>query len=211
MSDTHDWRRDRRSRKRGSDESMFQDSAWSAPAQPPSRMAAAQRRPPAASDAEYIAVVKRFDAERGFGFVAVEGGSGDAFLHVSVLQRAGADGVAVGARLRVRVGQGERGPQITEVLEIRNDDRTSPPARETAPTLRTAPGAEGREVRGTVKWFNATKGFGFIAPDDGGRDVFVHISALERSGTTQLSEGQVVTMQVTQGKKGPEASAVRPE
>ncbi|WP_282961777.1 cold-shock protein [Plastoroseomonas hellenica] len=211
MSDTHDWRRDRKSRKRGSDDTMSQDSGWSAPAQPPSRGAAGQRRPSAGSDTEYTAVVKRFDPERGFGFVAVEGGSGDAFLHVSVLQRAGADQVALGARLKVRVGQGERGLQITEVLEIKNDDRAPPPARERASTFGTAPSGDGKEVRGTVKWFNATKGFGFVTPDDGGRDVFVHISALERSGTTQLSEGQAVTMQVVQGKKGPEASTIRPE
>ncbi|GAA1392139.1 cold-shock protein [Pseudonocardia kongjuensis] len=61
---------------------------------------------------------------------------------------------------------------------------------------------------GTVKWFNAEKGFGFIAPDDGGADVFVHYSAIDASGFRELSENQSVTYEVTQGAKGPQASNV---
>ncbi|BBF98814.1 MULTISPECIES: cold-shock protein [Pseudonocardia] len=61
---------------------------------------------------------------------------------------------------------------------------------------------------GTVKWFNAEKGFGFIAPDDGGADVFVHYSAIDASGFRELSENQAVTYEVTQGAKGPQASNV---
>jgi cold shock CspA family protein len=65
------------------------------------------------------------------------------------------------------------------------------------------------EETGTVKWFNVAKGFGFIARDGGGKDVFVHISALERSGLTALSEGQAVVVDVVKGRKGPEATRVR--
>jgi CspA family cold shock protein len=65
------------------------------------------------------------------------------------------------------------------------------------------------EATGTVKWFNAEKGYGFIAPNDGGRDVFVHISALERSGIAALSEGQTVVVDIITGRKGPEAARVR--
>ncbi len=61
---------------------------------------------------------------------------------------------------------------------------------------------------GTVKWFNATKGFGFVTPDSGGKDVFVHATALERSNMQPLAEGQAVMMSVVQGKKGPEAASV---
>lgn len=61
---------------------------------------------------------------------------------------------------------------------------------------------------GTVKFFNAEKGFGFITPETGGKDVFVHISALNRSGMNDLREGQVVRVQVVQGRKGPEAGSV---
>ena len=59
---------------------------------------------------------------------------------------------------------------------------------------------------GTVKWFNATKGFGFIAPDAGGKDVFVHISALERSGLTGLADDQKVTYDVQAGRDGRESA-----
>ncbi|MDN3711962.1 cold-shock protein [Paracoccus cavernae] len=55
---------------------------------------------------------------------------------------------------------------------------------------------------GTVKWFNATKGFGFIAPDDGGKDVFVHISAVERAGLTGLNDNQKVSYELQAGRDG---------
>lgn len=62
---------------------------------------------------------------------------------------------------------------------------------------------------GTVKWFNATKGFGFIAPDGGGEDLFVHQSEIQAQGYRELLEGQRVEFEVTQGKKGLQASSVR--
>lgn len=65
-------------------------------------------------------------------------------------------------------------------------------------------------MQGTVKWFNAEKGFGFIAPDEGGADVFVHYSAIESSGYRSLEENQRVEFNITQGQKGPQADAVRP-
>jgi cold shock protein len=65
-------------------------------------------------------------------------------------------------------------------------------------------------AQGTVKWFNAEKGFGFIAPADGGADVFVHFSAIESQGYRSLEENQQVEFEVTQGQKGPQASNVRP-
>jgi CspA family cold shock protein len=63
---------------------------------------------------------------------------------------------------------------------------------------------------GTVKWFNAEKGFGFIAPDDGGSDVFAHYSAIATSGYRSLDENQKVEFEITQGQKGPQAENIRP-
>ncbi|RPF26696.1 MULTISPECIES: cold-shock protein [Georgenia] len=63
---------------------------------------------------------------------------------------------------------------------------------------------------GTVKWFNAEKGYGFIAPDDNTADVFVHYSAISTSGYRSLEENQKVEFDVTQGNKGPQAENVRP-
>jgi CspA family cold shock protein len=62
---------------------------------------------------------------------------------------------------------------------------------------------------GTVKWFNETKGFGFITPDNGGKDLFAHVSEITGSGFKTLAENQRVEFQVTQGKKGPQASGIR--
>ena len=64
---------------------------------------------------------------------------------------------------------------------------------------------------GTVKWFNESKGFGFITQDDGGADVFVHFSAIQGSGFKTLAEGQKVTYEIQDGPKGPQAANVVPE
>ncbi|MEU9115367.1 cold-shock protein [Streptomyces sp. NPDC048483] len=63
---------------------------------------------------------------------------------------------------------------------------------------------------GTVKWFNSEKGFGFIAQDGGGADVFAHYSNIDAQGFRELSEGQKVSFEVTQGQKGPQAESIRP-
>jgi CspA family cold shock protein len=144
-------------------------------------------------------------------------GSGDAFLPGRVLSSAGHTTVASGASLRVRLSQGQKGPQVAELLSV--DESTAQPQ---APR-RPGPGASprpygggsrgpaptgGEEVRGTVKWFNQAKGFGFITPETGGKDVFVHVSVLARSGLAELSEGQAVRVRVAQGAKGPEAAYI---
>lgn len=66
-----------------------------------------------------------------------------------------------------------------------------------------------RMPTGTVKWFNAEKGFGFITPDDGSQDLFAHYSAIEASGYRSLEEGQRVEFEVTQGQKGPQAASIK--
>ena len=156
--------------------------------------------------------VKWFSPEKGFGFVELSDGSGDTFLHGSVLAQSGINAVQPGETVEVRVGLGHKGLHITEVLSV--DSGTATAATSPRPNFRSAP-ANGRSVDvsaeeiGTVKWFNTGKGFGFIARDDGGKDVFVHISALERSGLTSLSEGERVVVDVVEGRKGLEAARVR--
>jgi CspA family cold shock protein len=158
------------------------------------------------------AVVKWFNPEKGFGFVELSDGAGDAFLHASVLGRSGITTVQPGETLEIRVAPGQRGPQVTEVISVDSSTAT-PAASRPRPSFRSGPdpqsyGASVQET-GTVKWYNAMKGFGFIVRDGGGKDVFIHASALQRAGMTGLNEGQRVVVDIAEGRKGPEAVGIR--
>jgi CspA family cold shock protein len=155
------------------------------------------------------ATVKWFNATKGFGFVSPTDGTADAFLHVSALERAGIAEVAEGATVVCDLGPGQRGPQVVTVHSV--DMSTATPRRPAGPRdgAGSAPrGEPGPTVEGRVKFFSADKGFGFIAVDDGGKDVFVHIRALEKSGLRTLEPDQRVRLTVTMGQKGPQAETV---
>jgi cold shock protein len=158
-------------------------------------------------------VVKWFNPEKGFGFVELSDGSGDAFLHGSVLTQSGINAVQPGETLEVRVGPGHKGPHVTEIISVDSSTATPAAPRRSNFQARTSNGSSpgtAVEETGTVKWFNAERGYGFIAlANDGNKDVFVHVSALERSGLTGLSEGQLVVVDVIEGRKGQEAARVR--
>jgi CspA family cold shock protein len=159
------------------------------------------------------ATVKWFNADKGFGFVQASDGS-EAFLHIRQLEATGNNSVPEGATLMVRIGRGQKGPQVTEVVSV--DTSTATPGRPSGGGMSRGPRGPreplgpAEERHGTVKWYNPEKGFGFIAPDGGGKDVFIHASALERSGMTNLMEGQRLVIQVVQGHKGFEAQSVAP-
>ena len=146
---------------------------------------------------------------KGFGFVELGDGSGDAFLHIGVLQNSGHDVVAPATKLRVQVGQGQKGRQVTAVLEV---DASGVDAGQ--PSSRRAQASSKRErvdastassIEGTVKWFSADKGFGFAVVEDGEKDVFIHVSVVEKAGIRVLAERQRVAMQVVKTQKGREA------
>ncbi len=150
------------------------------------------------------AKVKWFNAAKGFGFVTMTDGSPDAFLPMAVLRRAGYEEIREGTSVTCEVGDGAKGPLVLNVLNI--DPSTAVAARDS--------GFERREPRpsttleGAVKWFEPDKGYGFISPDGSGKDVFIHITALRRSGVDSLGPGQRVRMEVVDGKKGQEADHV---
>jgi len=153
-------------------------------------------------------VVKWFSPEKGFGFVQLSDGSGDAFLHGSMLTQSGIGAVQPGETLEVRVGPGHKGPHVTEVLSVDGSTAVPMASRRSSAQAMTSNGPSGEET-GTVKWFSTERGYGFITRTSGGDDVFVHISALERSGLAGLSEGDRVVVDVAEGRKGPEAARIR--
>ena len=156
------------------------------------------------------ASVKWFNADKGFGFVTVAGGA-DAFLPSRALEMAGHSTVPDGARLKVRINQGPKGPQVAEILEVDTNtaQAMSKAGRPSSRPSSQRPGAAAtEECLGSVKWYNVEKGFGFVAQDRGGKDVFVHATTLDRSGLSELAEGQRVRMQISQGQKGPEARSI---
>jgi len=164
-------------------------------------------RPDAPQGLAVDAVVKWFNAEKGFGFVAVDGGS-EAFLHIRQLQTAGHTSVPEGARIKVLIGQGQKGSEVTQVLEVDVSTAGSPSSTERRRPVDSQVAGQTRESIGTVKMYRVDKGFGFIGQNDGGKDVFVHATTLARAGLNGLSEGQRVRMQVGQGKKGLEAQSI---
>ncbi len=166
--------------------------------------------------------MKWYNSEKGFGFVALADGRGVAFLHMSALRASGLQSVQEGAALQVRVSQGQKGLQVDQVVSVSEGSGiASPPRRPQAPRpdrndrndrndrpRREVNLGDATEVFGIVKWYNAQKGFGFVTPETGGKDVFVHATALERAGLTTLNEGQSVRMAVVAGAKGPEAASI---
>jgi len=173
--------------------------------------------PPAGHESEEPSVmpvrgqVKWFNPAKRFGFVELSDGSGDAFLHVSVLSRLGIDTVQPGETLELRVAPGERGLVVIEVIGVDSSTAVAfKRPRTSSPSPYDRAGSEAPvEETGTVKWYNAVKGFGFITRDGGGKDIFVHASALQRAGIASLSEGQRVVVGIVEGRKGPEAGSIQ--
>ena len=156
------------------------------------------------------AVVKWYNPDKGFGFVQLADGSGDAFLHASVVERSGHGSVPPGATLEVRAGPGPKGPQVTEILSVDSSTAQQEQPRRPRPKRSYAPVDQASvEEIGTVKFYAADKGFGFIVRDRGGKDIFVHASALNRAGIAELGEGQRVAVDMVEGGKGPEALNIR--
>lgn len=157
------------------------------------------------------ATVKWYNRSKGFGFVSLEEGGADAFLHASVLARAGVDDLAEGARIVCDLSQGQRGPQVAAIdrIESMGEAGRGEAGRRSGGAPAGAAGGTAATFEGTVKFFNADKGFGFIAPDGGGKDVFVHARVLSKAGILGLEPEQRVRVTARMGEKGPMAESLQ--
>ncbi len=189
------------------------------------------------SEREVVAEVKWYNPTKGFGFVQLSDGSPDAFLHVSVVEQTGRQDLPDGTRIVCDLAEGRKGRQVAYIHRIEQLGTGSDRApREGG--FRSGghgggggprhggggggygggggggygdqPQGQGTTVDGTVKFFDQGKGYGFIAPDDGGKDVFVSARTLGRVGLTALDSDQRVRMVVRMGQKGPMADSVEP-
>ncbi len=152
---------------------------------------------------EIAAVVKWFNATKGFGFVQPKDGSPDAFLHISVVTRSGFERMPQGATIICNLCDGPKGPQVASVHRITDIPADEPPAGKDGGDLGPA-----TQVEGTVKFYNREKGFGFAVPDGGGKDVFISARVLERAGLQGLEPEQRVRMAARSSQRGPMAETI---
>jgi CspA family cold shock protein len=154
--------------------------------------------PQAGSDERGVtAKVKWFNPAKGCGFVAPTDGIPDAFLHVSVVHKAGLRTLRQGATISCALTEGPKGPQVTVIEDVDNST-----------VVDDVPEGDESVIDGEIKFFAADKGYGFGVPLGGGNDIFIGISALQRSNLDRLESGQRVKMHVQNGAKGPMATQV---
>ncbi|KRC79846.1 cold-shock protein [Sphingomonas sp. Root241] len=158
---------------------------------------------------EATGVVKFFNAQKGFGFVVRDDGGEDVFVHISAVEQAGLTGLAEGQPMGFTLV--DRGGRISATdLKIEGEPMpvtdSGPPRDRDGPRAGGAGGPQrqltGEKATGTVKFFNAMKGFGFIQRDDGQPDAFVHISAVERAGMPTLNEGDRLEFELEVDRRG---------
>jgi CspA family cold shock protein len=171
---------------------------------------------PANEGTQAEGVVKWFNSVKGFGFVAIDNNPQDAFLHISVVSRAGLQSLNENTRISCMVAPSQRGMQITRIIEVLGVDTSAASSSSNFGGHgggshhgggSTFSGPE-VEVIGTVKWYKTDKGFGFAIPEDGSKDVFVHRSVLARVGLGTIEPGRRIRMKVQTSQKGREASSI---
>lgn len=153
-------------------------------------------------------IVKFFNGQKGFGFIQCDDRPDDVFVHISAVEQAGLTGLAEGQPLEFTLV--DRGGKVSASdLVIDGEPMAVPesaprPERESSSQGGRPPQnqATGERANGTVKFFNDMKGFGFIQRDDGGEDVFVHISALERSGLGPVVQGDRLGFDIEIDRRG---------
>ena len=142
--------------------------------------------------------LKWFNGTKGFGFVVPEDQSFDAFIHITTLQEAGLHAIGEGAILNCILCDGPKGKQVGQVVEVINAGKVNLIPEEDSEDGTATMG-------GLVKWYKPEKGFGFIVPDDGMKDIFIHKSILDKLELDALEAGQRVRVTLRIVDKGREA------
>ncbi|MDX3929634.1 MAG: cold-shock protein [Shinella sp.] len=159
---------------------------------------------------EITGVIKWFDVAKGFGFIVPDNGMQDVLLHVTCLRRDGYQTILEGTRVVALIQKRDRGYQAFRILSMDQSTAVHPSQMPPVKTHVQVTPTSGLE-RVLVKWFNRTKGFGFLTRGEGTEDIFIHMETLRRFGLTELRPGQVVLVRFGDGEKGLMAAEIHPD
>ena len=153
--------------------------------------------------------VKWFDSAKGYGFIVPDSGEADVLIHVTVLRRDGFSAIREGSRVAAEAQRRERGLQVFKVISVTEPEPGYAPPPSAPRTRAQATSLSGFEIV-IVKWFNRSRGFGFLTRGEGTEDIFIHMETMRRYGFLDPQPGDSMLARFGPGPKGLLAAEVRP-